>query len=159
MPISEHRRFLNEELLPRWAKQFDKDHVVYDIGVSKWDYRKFFDCEYYTVDRDEKRKPDIVANIGEFFDGTLLPHLANGILFNGVFEQTENPINTMREILNVLCVGGKLLVGLIGIAAPCRSNRDKWRVTKAGAMEYCKAFHIDHFYELPGYYYVVGTKK
>lgn len=158
MPISEARRFLNEELLPRWAKQFEPNDLVYDIGVSKWDYRKFFDCKYYTVDRDEKRKPDLLHN----YELELISYeleRVNGIVLNGVFEQSDDPFKLMKNIHSMLVPGGKLLAGLIGIEAPWTSNRDKWRVTKAGALEYCKAFHIDEFYELPGYYYVVGTKK
>ncbi len=159
MPISEARRFLNKELLPRWAKQFEPGQTVYDIGVSSWDYRKLFDCDFYTVDKEEKRKPDILHNVGHWLEDCILPHQANGVLLNGVFEQSDDPSGLMRSVINILYPGGKLLAGLIGIDAPWKSERDKWRVTRAGALEYCKAFRIDEFYELPGYYFVLGTKE
>ncbi len=159
MPISEARRFLNEELLPRWAKQFEPGQVVYDIGVSKWDYRKHFDCEYITVDRDAKRIPDIILDVGNWLDGDLPTPQASGILLNGVFEQSDDPSGLMRSVINSLYPNGNLLAGLISIDAPWKSDRDKWRVTRAGALAYCKGFHIDEFCELPGYFFVLGTKE
>ncbi len=137
---------------------------MYDIGVSKWDYRKFFDCDYYTVDRDEKRKPDSLVDFDiESFETFGIPENcppdADGILLNGIFEQSDDPFTLMRNVSTVLKTNGKLLAGLISIDAPWKSDRDKWRVTKSGALEYCKGFHIDELYELPGYYYVLGTKE
>jgi len=159
MPTSEARRFLNKELMPRWAKQFGPGQVVYDIGVSKWDYCRHFNCQYFTVDRDEKRHPDLVSNIGEY-KWTGLPHQADGVVLNGVFEQADDPFSLMRDIAtHVLKQNGKILVGLIGKRAPWTSDRDKWRVTKAGARAYCKGFHIDEFYQFRGYFYVLGTKE
>ena len=159
MPISEARRFLNEELLPRWAKQFEPGQIVYDIGVSKWDYRKFFDSEYFSVDCDEKRKPDILCNVEKSYIGESFHRLGNGILLNGVFEQCDNPFALMKNVHKSMVDGGKILAGLIGRRARWKSVRDKWRVTKSGALSYCKGFRIDEFYELPSYYYVLGTKE
>ena len=159
MPISEARRFLNEELMPWWAATMRlPPKRVIDVGVSKWswNYRQCFQCSgYETLDRDPEREPDIVQDLEEV---PCSPQV-DGMILNGVFEQSNDPFQLMRNVIKSLVPGGKILAGLIGIDAPWTSDRDKWRVTKSGALEYCKAFCIDEFYELPGYFYVLGTKE
>lgn len=148
MQISKHRKFLNEVLLHKW--KFSKDSLVYDIGVNgTWDYG------FTTIDRDPDKHPDILLDMEK---GSPITK-ADGILFNGVFEQCGNPWVLMDKMTLCLKDKGILIAGLAGIGMPFYGENDKWRVTKQGAIDYMKYFNILDFHEFPEYFYVVGSLR
>ena len=145
MIISEQRKFLNEELLPKWT--FPPQSVVYDIGkTTDWDYG------FITIDRDKDKNPDIVLDM----EKATTPHPADGILYNGVFEQCDDPWELMRNIVKSLKPRGKILAGLASTGMAPYGRRDKWRVTKDGALAYMEDFYLDNFYIFDGYFYALG---
>lgn len=151
MQPSEHRRYLNEVLLPKWAAQFSPDQLVYDIGKSTtWDYRPYFKCQYMTVDRNEDLKPDLVRDVEKI---RLVPQ-ADGILFNGVFEQCDDPLAIIRNLRHSLKEGGRILCGLAGIGMVEYGPKDRWRITQAGVQIYMREFKINEVFSFHSYYYV-----
>lgn len=111
--------------------------------------------DYRTVDRDESLDPDIVLNLESEF----LNDAADAIIVNGVFEQCNDPWALLRSVWLSLKSGGKLLVGLPSIGMEPYGEKDKWRVTRAGAREYMKHYKVTGFWEFPTYFYITGEKK
>ena len=153
--ISEHRKYHNEVLLPEWSKKFEPSHLVYDIGKSTtWDYKSSFKCSLKTIDRNSYIEPDICIDI-EWKNNIYVP-LADGILFNGVYEQCSDPIKLMKGIKAIIKPGGLILAGLASIGMTPYGDSDKWRLTRAGAREYMKDFKIIEFLTFPEYFYILG---
>ena len=155
-PVSEHRKYLNEVLMPQWAEQFHTYHNVYDIGKSTtWDYSKYFRCKLRTIDRDDTLKPDVCLDMETDEIGLQ----ADGVIYNGVFEQCDDPWMLLRGIVSMLKSEGKILAGLASIGMEPYGEKDKWRVTIDGAKAYISEyFTITRIVELPEYFYVLGTK-
>lgn len=154
--ISEHRKFLNDTLISRWAYEFNKNQLVYDIGKSTtWDYKPHFKCNFKTIDRNNNLGPDIHADL-EYLISAIVP--ADGLILNGVFEQCENPWALMNGVQLILKKGGKILVGLASIGMQPYGESDKWRVTKDGALAYMKGFKILSLYTFPAYFIILGEK-
>jgi len=155
--ISEHRKFLNDTLLPKWASQFHKDDLVYDIGKSTtWGYESYFKCKLKTIDRNPDLKPDYIMDLDGRFPAI---NTADGILFNGVFEQCNNPFNVIDGLIQLLKTNGLLLAGLASNGMESYGENDKWRVTKDGAIAYMRAFKIFEIHEFPAYFYILGKLR
>jgi len=156
MQVSEHRKHLNETLMPDWGKQFHTYDTVYDIGKSvTWDYSADFRCKFLTIDRDKSLEPDICINLE---NGERQGLKADGVIFNGVFEQCDNPFSLMEGILSLLNPQGKILAGLASIGMVPYGEKDKWRVTRNGVLAYMKYFRITQLTEFPEYFFVLGEK-
>lgn len=158
--ISEHRKFLNDTLLPKWAGQFHEDDFVYDIGKSiTWNYKPYFECKYRTVDRYKSLKPDIHMDLETVEPLNFFTNHVGGILFNGVFEQCDNPFKVMNGIKCLLKNDGLILAGLASNGMEPYGESDKWRVTKDGAIAYMKDFKILEIHEFPAYIYILGKLR
>lgn len=154
---SAQRSLLEDELLPFWGKLFKPGSLIYDIGANpELDYSKYFPlCMYKTIDRDRFKSPHIVMNL-EY--GT--PNkFADGIIFNGVFEQCDNPFALIDNIRLMLKPKGRILVGLAGIGMLPYGENDKWRVTRCGAIAYLESFEIITVRELPEYFFIIGRLR
>jgi hypothetical protein len=150
MLVSPQRAFLNDVLLPQFSST---KGLVYDIGKSKtWDYSSYFkDAEYVTVDRSLENDPCLMHDMEK---APLQP--ADFILFNGVFEQCNDPWALMRNLEKSIKPGGTLLAGIASIGMPPYGERDKWRVTKDGLLAYLKNWDIITIHTFPEYFYAVA---
>ena len=150
--------FLNNTLLPKWAGQFHEDDYVYDIGKSTtWDYKSYFKCGFKTIDRNQDLKPDIHLDLEDLLHW--LTPKADGVIFNGVFEQCGNPFEVIEGIKQILNPGGLILAGLASNGMEPYGESDKWRVTKDGALAYMKDFKILEIHEFPAYFYILGRLR
>lgn len=155
-PISEQRRFLNEFLIPEFKQMLRPDSIVCDIGKTEdHPYASMFrEFTYVTLDRNPAKKPTILIDM----EHNRPPISADGILFNGVFEQCDDPFSIWRNILSMLNPGGIVLAGLAGIGMTPYGSSDKWRVTKDGAQLFVRPLTIISTYDLPEYHYVIARK-
>lgn len=155
---SDSRRFLHDVVLPRWARQFSDGQLVYDIGKSPlWDYAAHFRCALVSVDRDRRTGADMVLDM----ERPIPPEVrrADGIMFNGVFEQCADPFRARAGIDSLLAPGGTVLFGLAGPGMAQYDETDKWRVTRDGARAYASSFEILEFHELSTYFFIIARKR
>jgi len=155
MTITPQRQFLETELLPRFAATFAPEAIVLNIGAGRHDYRDHFPCPV--------RTGDVAADVGcdERYAAEAIPYSdesVDGILFNGVFDRVNDPMQVMRELYRVLKLGGSLLVGAAGVDFPWHADRDRWRLTPGGAAHVVREFRIRESREFGRvyYYYVLG---
>lgn len=87
---------------------------ILDIGggkrFQKWlsEYEPLFaNCDYKTMDCDEKSGADIVGDIHNI---PLKDASIDGIICHSVLEHVENPIKAVQEMKRILAVGGKIFV-------------------------------------------------
>ncbi len=129
MIVTPQRRYLETTLLPRFAAGCALDALVLNIGAGGLSYRELFRCPVLTA--------DVRAEIGcdMTYAAEAIPYpgqSVDGILCLGVFERLDDPMQALRECRRVLKPGGRLLLGLTGIAVPWHSVRDRWRLTPGG---------------------------
>ena len=155
-PISQQRRFLNEFLLEEFKDHLPKKALVCDVGKTlTFDYAKAFkEFQYVTVDKDPSKNPSLTLDV----EKSTIPLSADGLIFNGVFEQCDDPFSLKRNMLQCLKPGGVILMGLASIGMKPYGKSDKWRLTEDGAKTYCADLKILNFYKLPEYFYVLATK-
>ena len=127
---------LERERYHVWLEKFkaylNPGAVVYDIGKSrKYDYVETFkDFTFRTIDKNPLVQPDLELDLEELYSVTLLP-LADGILFNGVVEQCENPFILLETLNEMLKGSGVMLVGTVLTGFPVYDN-DRFRFTEMG---------------------------
>jgi len=146
------RQFLETTLLPTFAQAFDVESLVLNIGAGKHAYREYFRCLIRTA--------DIVPGCDETFPAEAIPYpdaSVDGILFNGVFERLDDPMQAMREVFRVLKPGGTLLFSALNLNFEWHSPLDRWRLTRAGARHVVRAFQVieEHWVGHEGYFYLL----
>lgn len=99
-----------------------------DVGSGGSAYDVFFPNRI-TIDIDEKRRPDIVADAEQmpFDDDTF-----ELILCTEVLEHVKNPETVLSECLRVLAPGGKIILTTRFIYPLHDTPNDYWRFTKYG---------------------------
>lgn len=113
--MSPARHDINELVIPMFARKFTKGGRILFVGVDPvWDYKdQFPNCIYETLDKDKKRKPDILGDIQN------CPQIENetydGIIMTGVYEYLTEHEKAFREIYRILKPDGMLLLCAPGI--------------------------------------------
>jgi SAM-dependent methyltransferase len=149
------RQFLETTLLPRWAASFAPSAFVLNLGAGRHAYREHFGCTLRTADRAAD------AHCDETFQVEAIPYRDNvidGILFNGVFDRLDDPMQAMRECRRVLKPTGTMLLGLAGLDFEWHADRDRWRVTPGGAQYVIREFRVleAQAFGRVYYFYVLG---
>jgi SAM-dependent methyltransferase len=130
---------------------------VLDIGKSAhWDYSGIFG-DYKTIDVIPELKPDILANISDFYD---IGHY-DLILCNGVYEQMVGDFNKLvKAVHRLLRMGGITIFGLIGKEYLQYGGRDSGnRVKREEIDDILKKFTIiRRKYFDDRYYYLICQK-
>jgi SAM-dependent methyltransferase len=148
--LTPQRTYLETVLLPRFAARFAADAVVLNVGAGRHVYRDYFRCPVRTADRS----PDVGCDA--VFPVEAIPYpdaSVDGILFNGVFERVDDPMQAMRELRRVLKPTGALLFGAAGLDFDWRVDRDRWRLSPGGFQHVLSAFRVleeqrfDHVYQ------------
>ncbi len=131
------REYLETTLLPRFAARFAGDAVVLNVGAGRYEYREYFRCPVQTADRALNVGSDMVypAEAIPYADASV-----DGIIFNGVFERLDDPMQAMREMRRVLKPTGALLFGAPGLDFEWRVERDRWRLSPGGVKHVLSAF-------------------
>ena len=153
--MTPQRAFLETTLLPRFASGFAADAIVVNIGAGRHAYRNYFPCPIRTADRSPE------AGCDETYAAEAIPYAdaaVDGILFNGVFDRLDDPMQAMRECFRVLKAGGSLLFGAAGLDFDWHAERDRWRLTPGGVAHVVRAFRIieEHWFERVYYFGVLG---
>lgn len=153
--MTPHRQFLEADLLPRFAVTFAADALVLNIGAGRHGYQDFFPCPVRTSDRASDLGCD------EAYPAEAIPYgdeTVDGILFNGVLERLDDPMQVMRELYRVLKRTGSMLFGAPGIDFEWHAQKDRWRLTPGGVRHIVQAFRVieeRHFGQI-FYFYVLG---
>jgi len=115
---SRGRYFLNTYLVPRLANILQDGEQVLFIGTdTSWDYKPFFwnpakQCPYYTIDKAEQYKPDMVGNIED------CPQVNDNafslVIMIGVYEFLDHTEKAFKECNRILTSNGYLLVAFPG---------------------------------------------
>ena len=138
-PRTPQRAYLETELLPRFAARFDAEARVVNVGAGRHDYRAYFRCPIETTDRSADVGCDAV------FPAEAMPYpdaSVDGIVFNGVFDRLDDPMQAMREVRRVLKPTGALLFGAAGLDFDWRVDRDRWRLSPGGMRHVLSAFRV-----------------
>ena len=96
-----------EKAMKKFAKNFDKNQKVLDIGCGKKPYQKYFNCEYIGLDPVEEVKPDIVANA---WDIPCQDNEFDGVILNQALEHIAETKKTISEIKRILKPGGLCII-------------------------------------------------
>lgn len=153
--LTPQRQFLETTLLPRFASAFAQDALVLNIGAGRHAYREHFRCEIRTSDRATGVGCDEVFAVENipYATGTV-----DGLLFNGVFDRVDDPMQAMRELHRVLKPSGSLLFGAAGIDFEWHADRDRWRLTPGGVRHVVRGFRVieEQAFERVYYFFVLG---
>jgi SAM-dependent methyltransferase len=145
------REFMNETILPRFARFFKDGDLVYNIGQHIfWDYSIFFNnferrCNYLSTDIDPTQgNPDIIDDIMET---KLEPDSAEGVVYVGMSDVIPNQQKAIDNIYKILKPGGRLLLSFHGGGHGPIQNTNL-----IGVLDHIKAFKVDemHFVYGPG---------
>ena len=128
-----------ENFFDQKVKEIAKEKVVFDIGGGRRfqkglaPYKKYFvNCDYKTVDINEKYKPDILADIHNL---PIPDEIAGGVICKAVLEHVENPFQVVNEIYRILKPEGKCFVYvpfLYGYHGSGDKYKDYYRYTQDG---------------------------
>jgi SAM-dependent methyltransferase len=112
------REFMNTVVIPRFAKFFKGDDLIYNIGQHVfWDYSLIFNnferrCNYLTTDTDPLQgTPDIIDDITQ---SKLESNTADGIMMVGMSDVVPEFKKALSEIFRILKPGGRLLMSYHG---------------------------------------------
>lgn len=112
---SNSRKFLNRELIPKFAYRFGTKQSVLCVGKHEYyDYSSLFtlrNCSYKTLDIDPELKPDIVADME---DTKLVDKSWDGIMATGMYECVNNWDKANKEMFRILKDDGFYLVTFAG---------------------------------------------
>lgn len=117
-----------------------KGSLIYDIGRSdSHNYNdKFTDYDYKTIDRLERKNPDILLDLEK--DPINLPK-ADVIICNGVTEQCDNPFKIRETIGSLLKDDGYVLFGILSIGFEIYGT-DYIRFTPNGVERFLRDYKI-----------------
>lgn len=151
--LTPQRQFLETTLLPRFGATFASDALFLNIGAGRHAYREHFRCAVRTTDK--------APGCDETFAVEEIPYpteSVDGLLFNGVFDRVDDPMQAMRELHRVLKPSGSLLFGAAGIDFEWHADRDRWRLTPGGVRHVVRNFRVieEQAFERVYYFYVLG---
>ena len=158
-----------ELAMQKFAKNFNEQQKVLDIGCGNKPYAKYFKCQYIGLDPVKETKADIIA------PAWAIPFSDNkfdGVILNQSLEHIEKTSETILEIKRVLKPEG---LGIITVpqtmkihSLPLPSqnsvynnfdktkikywNNDFYRFTKFGLISLFKDFQIIDLRETNGYF-------
>lgn len=153
-----------ERAVQDFARRFETQHKILDIGCGNKPYAHYFSCEYIGLDPYPGTKADITQDAWE---SGLPDNSLDGIILNQSLEHISDTASTIKEIERLLKPGGLVLVTVPqtvrnhGIPlkpehAPVQNfssavlpywNVDYWRFTKFGLVLLFKNFHIEKLEE------------
>ncbi len=151
-----------------FARRFQKEAKVLDIGCGDKPYASFFSCQYIGLDPFSGTKGDIKRDA---WDSGLPDHSVDGIVLNQSLEHIQETAKTIAEIKRVLKFDGLVLVTVPqsmrnhGIPVPANDapfhnfnplevpywNHDFWRFTKFGLIYLFQDFTIESISESNSY--------
>lgn len=131
------RRYLETELLPRFAARFAADAVVVNVGAGAQAYREYFRCPVQTADRYPGCDAVYCAEAIPYPDQSV-----DGIVFTGVFDRLDDPMQAMRELRRILKPTGAMLFGAAGLDFDWRRTKDRWRLTPGGFQYVLSPFSV-----------------
>ena len=151
-----------------FARRFQKEAKVLDIGCGDKPYASFFSCQYIGLDPFPGTKADITRDA---WDSGLPDHSVDGIVLNQSLEHIPETSKTIVEIKRVLKYGGLVLVTVpqsmrnhgtpvAASDAPFHNfnsaevpywNHDFWRFTKFGLIYLFQGFTIERLSESNSY--------
>ncbi len=154
-----------------FARAYDKESKILDIGCGHKPYAKYFTGSYIGVDHIKTPECDIVADSSSI---PLEDSSFDGIVLNQTLEHTEKLSGTVNEIFRLLKPGGECFISvpmamkvhsipLPSNNAPYKNfntvnhptwNVDFWRFTKFGLIVTFKDFQVKTLKETSGY---IGT--
>lgn len=151
--MTPQRAFLETTLLPRFAAGFAADAIVLNLGAGRHTYREYFRCRLRTADRAPGCDETFAAEAIPYADDSV-----DGVLFNGVFDRLDDPMQAMREVFRVLKRGGALLFGAAGLDFDWHVDRDRWRLTPGGVAHVVRAFRVleEHWFDRVYYFGVLA---
>lgn len=158
-----------EKAMESFAKNFNKDQRVLDIGCGNKPYENMFRCEYIGLDPFPGTKADICAPSWEMPFGD---NEFDGIILNQSLEHIMKTEQTIAEIKRVLKPGGTCVVTapqtVRNHSTPVPSekcefnnfnkneirywNNDFYRFTKFGLIYLFRDFRITKLEETNGYF-------
>jgi ubiquinone/menaquinone biosynthesis C-methylase UbiE len=127
--------------MTEWEKFFDqkikiiaKEKIILDVG-SGFKFQKlspkykelFQNCDYKTLDIDEKYKPDILADVMNI---PLPSTSVDAVICKSALEHVKNPFKAADEIYRILKPGGKCFV-YVPFLYPYHGD-DYWRFSEEG---------------------------
>jgi SAM-dependent methyltransferase len=124
METGKCKKFIDEKIT-----EISKEKIILDVGggerFTKWltEYKDFFkNCDYKTMDYDNKTGADIVGDIHKI---PLLDESIDAVICSSVLEHVENPIIAVKEIYRILKSGGKVFVSIPSIY-PYHARKDHY---------------------------------
>lgn len=96
-----------EKAMERFAKKFNPEMKVLDIGCGNKPYARYFKCEYVGLDPFEDTKADVIADA---WDIPFPDNEFDGIILNQSLEHIEKTEKTISEIKRVLKPGGLCII-------------------------------------------------
>lgn len=153
-----------ETAVAEFAKRFESNHKVIDLGCGNKPYAHYFRAEYIGVDPFPGTKADIIANAWE----TGISNASvDAVILNQSLEHIPETEKTIHEIERILKPGGIVLVTvpqtvrnhgtpLKPAEAPIHNfdpailphwNVDYWRFTKFGLVLLFRNFQIERLDE------------
>lgn len=158
-----------ELAMREFAKNFNQQQKVLDIGCGNKPYAKYFKCKYVGLDPFKDTQADIVANAWAipFSDNEF-----DGVILNQSLEHIEKTGETISEIKRVLKPGGLGIVTvpqtmkIHSLPLPSQNsvynnfdktkikywNNDFYRFTKFGLIYLFRDFQILELKETSGYF-------
>lgn len=162
-------RFPVELEMRKFAKNFNKNNKILDIGCGYKPYAKYFDCKYVGLDSVKETGADIISNAWNI---AVPDNEFDGIILNQSLEHIEKTAETILEIKRILKPGGLCIVTvpqtmkIHSIPLPSKNsdydnfdkdkikywNVDFYRFTKFGLICLFKNFQIIELKETNGYF-------
>jgi SAM-dependent methyltransferase len=143
------REYMNTIVIPRFAKFFKNDDVIYNIGQHVfWDYSYLFNnfekrCNYLTVDIDPTQgEPDVIDDIT---DSKIESESADGMIYVGMSDVVHDHPKAIEHIYRILKPGGRLLFSFHG-----GGQRYLKDTNVMGILDMLKAFTVDEMYMVYG---------
>jgi len=131
---------ITRQKLLSFLSQHRTDDKVLNIGSGKYyEYKNLFPNQL-TVDIDQKREPDVVA------DAHTLPFENESfgiILCTEVLEHTLEPQKVINEFERILRPGGKVILTTRFVYPLHDTPHDYWRFTRFGLLELFKNYKVN----------------
>jgi SAM-dependent methyltransferase len=148
-----------EKVMRDFARRFDKNKKILDIGCGNKPYAKYFSCQYIGLDPFPETAADIVKNA---WQTGCADNSFDGVILNQSLEHIPKTNETIAEILRILKPDGLVLVTvpqtmrhhsvpLTSAQAPYKNfdtqaipywNEDYFRFTKFGLIYLFRDFQI-----------------
>lgn len=152
-----------ENFFEEKIKEVAKEKIIFDIGgASRFQkalaiYEEYFaDCDYKTIDIDESRNPDIIADAHNL---PLADKSADAVICNSVLEHVPDPLKVVDEIYRILKPGGKCLIHVPFLHAYHGGKeyheKDYWRFSRDGIQYLLRRFDTIEMQETRGHFQTI----